>query len=313
MPQHAGKDAPSQVVQKALEWEINMARGFLQSYEKLLTAHSFLLSIVATVNFIGFLQPPKGWNERDTTDVPTTDGAAAPPPWNSMNVMFDTGSIEAFSITNSLSLYCAISGLLFYIYCSSPALLSSFTPFELPPSDNNADNKPSADKNEPLPTDNNADKNARAFTKAIMDILHNVRACLRQVILPSIRRRAIILSGFLAASLTFSVMAFVSSGYAAASLHERWHYVVIPGIPGCILVFVCLVLALRKHFHDLDFDQHFNNYWKYIVKIDMPHVEEIDKKTCHKLDYSPFRIGCPSCLSFRSNRCTNKHLPDEYA
>ena len=273
----------SPVVQQALVWEMNMAMGFLASYEKLLSAHSFLLSIVATINFVAFLQPPKGWNESETNNDNGT------PSLNTMYVMYDTGSIEAFAITNSSSLYIAISGLLFYVYCSSPSLLSSSTPLEL--GDTDADN-----------------------------VLHNVRACLRRVVLPSIRRRVTILSCFLAASLTFSVMAFISSGFAATSIHERWHYVIIPSIPGCILVLTCLVLALRKHFHDLDFDMHFDNYWKHIVEIEdgeIPPIVWLDRKTCHKLEYSPIHL--PSCFSsdthhYPGNRPHfNKPLPNAYA
>ena len=222
---------------QTMVWETKTALGFIASVEKLISVNSFILSLLATVNLIAFLQPPKGWNE-SRADASTSH-------LNAMSVMYNTGSIEAYAIASSLSLYSAISGLLFYLYCSQ-AGVTSLEDAEMPK------------ETETDESGTETDKKQRRKDK--IEILHRTRAYLRCLLLPRITRNSTILSWFLAASLTFSLMAFISSGYAASSLHERLHYIVIPGIPGCILVLVCFVLAILKQGHDLDFDKQFDNF-----------------------------------------------------
>ena len=241
----------SPVVQQALVWEMNMAMGFLASYEKLLSAHSFLLSIVATINFVAFLQPPKGWNERP-------DDAASH--LNALSVMYNTGSMEAYAIASSLSLYSAISGLLFYIYCSHSSVIT-LEDVEVPATDS-------------------------PHSHQEMEILRRTRSCFRFVVLPDISWRSRVLSGFLAASLTFSGMAFIASGYGASSPDERLHYVIIPAIPGCISVLFFLGLAFRKHSQDMSFDTQFRSFWKDLVKLEPIQVKRLHESARRALSNS---------------------------
>ena len=108
---------PQKKRSQAIQGEVAMGRGFVSSYRNLLSAHSILFSLLATANFIGFLQPPKGWVDEATAGG---DMAVA----RAKSVMYKTSSLEAFSITNSLSLYCSVSGLLYYIYCTNVSVLS---------------------------------------------------------------------------------------------------------------------------------------------------------------------------------------------
>ena len=61
-------NALTTISRRAVVWEIEMARGQIANFSKLLSAHSIILSLLVTVNLIGFLQPPKGWV---VTDVPS--------------------------------------------------------------------------------------------------------------------------------------------------------------------------------------------------------------------------------------------------
>ena len=94
-------NALTTISRRAVVWEIEMARGQIANFSKLLSAHSIILSLLVTVNLIGFLQPPKGWL---VTDVPYK---------NTSRMYMESSSVRAFAITNnlSLSLYSAITGL----------------------------------------------------------------------------------------------------------------------------------------------------------------------------------------------------------
>ena len=358
-------------------WEINTAKGFVASFQTLLGAHSFILSLLATVNLIAFLQPPKGWNESQVDDSASH--------LNAMSVMYNTGSIEAYAIASSLSLYSAISGLLFYLYCSQ-AGVTSLEDAEVPKEsktdkkesetgkqetetgkkDSETEEKKTETGKKGSETDKKGSETGKkgseteekkereteekkgsetdekkgsgteekkgsetdqkkgsetakiqALQKKI-EILHRTRTYLRRMVLPGIRRSSRILSWFLAASLTFSLIAFISSGYAATSPDERLHYVVIPGIPGCILVLVCFVLALLKHEHDLDFETQFDNFWLYVVPVEMeiPGIRPPNEAALTDLDPSVFAFlkpwFCPRMASKTQQHIslTNQKLED---
>ena len=239
-------------MERAVLWEIKKGQGYVSSFQKLRDAHSLILSLIATVNLVAFLQPPKGWHQMDGGDDTQHQQL------NAVSVMYNTGSIEAFAIANSLSLYCAIAGLLFFLYCSNAGVLA-MAASKMPANPNSADN----------------------YTELGIRVLHRVRACLRCVVLPSLRRRLNILSTFVACSLSFSLMAFIASGFAAASPQERLFFVIVPAIPGCILVIFFLVMALAKHRTELDFDTQINKYWEHIVCVGKdcaPPIETLTKK-----------------------------------
>ena len=252
--------------ERAVMWEIKKAKGYMESFEKLLGAHSIILSLLASVNLVAFLQPPKGWNVSTGVDSQL----------NGKSVMYNTGSIEAFAISNSLSLYAAISGLLFYLYCSHVGMLS-MAPMEVPTSE---------------------------YDERGIAILHEVRAYLRCVGLPSVRRRANILFSFVACSLVFSVMGFIASGYAATSPDERLHYVVLPAIPGCGSLLFFLVLALRKQCVKMNFDQQLDNFWKYAVCFaddDIPPVVRLEPTVRKELDHIPLHFL--TCFFVKADCC----------
>ena len=248
---------------RAILWEIDMARGCVANFNKLLGAHSIILSLLVTVNLIGFLQPPKGWAVNDYSG-PGSDR-------NTTTMYMESGSVRAFAVTNSLSLYSGISGLLFYIYCSYGGFLSL--------------------DSISFPAD-------MIYDEQGIDLLHNFRACLRCVVLPSLRRRITLLFGFLTCSLVFSGMAFVSAGLAAVGHNRRMAYVGVPAIIGCIPVLCFLVLVLVKHYHEIKFDDRFDVFWKEIAGIDkMPELRTVKSTTCRALDPVPL---IPRCM------CTGK-------
>ena len=261
------ESSPLTEVERAMVWEITKATGYIKRFEKLREAHSILLSIIITVNLVAFLQPPKGWRG---------DENATPTPLDAVSIMYNTGSIEAFAISNSLSLYSAISGLLFYLYCSHVGTLS-MAPMEVPTSD---------------------------YDERGIAILHEVRAYLRCVCLPSVRRRANILFSFLTCSLVFSVMGFIASGYAATSPDERLHYVVFPAIPGCSSLLFFLILALRKQWVKLNFDQKLDNFWKHVVCFaddHIPPIVRLDEKVRKELDHIPLHFL--TCFFVKADCC----------
>ena len=253
---------------RAVLWEIDMARGCVANFNKLLGAHSIILSLLVTVNLIGFLQPPKGWAETDLPGRNTTTSSRM----TTSTMYMESPSVRAFAVTNSLSLYSAISGLLFYIYCSYGGFLSL--------------------ESISLPAD-------MIYDEQGFKVLHNFRACLRCVVLPSLRRRITLLFGFLTCSLMFSGMAFVSAGLAAVGHNWRTGYVVVPAIFGCALVFGLLVLVVVKHHHEIKFDDRFNVFWKEIAGINkMPELWTVKSTTCQALDPAP--------LIRRRTRITNE-------
>ena len=232
---------------QTLVWEAKTAQGFIASVEKLISVNSFILSLLATVNLIAFLQPPKGWNESEGDMA-----AASSSHLNARSVMYNTGSIEAYAIASSLSLYSAISGLLFYLYCSHAG----------------------------------GGALAMADESWGVEVLQKERACLRGKVLPDMCWRAATLCCFVAASLIFSVAAFVASGYAASSPDERFHYVVLPGLPGCTLVFSFLALALRKHCRKTaETRTEFDTFWTDIACVACPPtLPELDPDFLKGLD-----------------------------
>lgn len=227
-------------VERAIVWEINIARGCLESFSKILAAHAIVLSLLVTVNLIGFMQPPRGWDQ---------DG-----------FMFaHSKSLKAFAVANSLSLYSAISGLLFYIYCSYATIVSLGA-------------VPLLDR----------------FDSKGVDLLHVLRASLRCVALPSVKRRSSLLFAFLAFSLTFCVAAYISSAVASTHPGERLFSIVLPAVPGCILVVVVLHLSSSKLRKELDFDARFDMLWSRIVKIQpQPSLVRLDKDSIEALDPTP--------------------------
>ena len=238
---------------RAVLWEIDMARGCVANFNKLLGAHSIILSLLVTVNLIGFLQPPKGW----AVDDYSGPGSGR----NTTTMYMESPSVRAFAVTNSLSLYSGISGLLFYIYCSYGGFLS-LDSISLPPD--------------------------MIYDEQGIKFLHNFRAYLRRVMLPSLRHRITLLFGFLTFSLAFSVMAFVSAGLAAVGHNWRMAYVGVPAIIGCIPVLCFLVLVLVKHYHEIKFDDRFDVFWKEIAGIDkMLELQTVKKSTCRALDPAP--------------------------
>lgn len=226
--------------ERAIVWEINIARGCLESFSKILAAHAIVLSLLVTVNLIGFLQPPRGWDQ---------DG-----------LMFSHSySVRAFAVANSLSLYSAISGLLFYIYCSYATIVSLGA-------------VPLLDR----------------FDEKGLELLHVLRASLRCVALPSVKRRSSLLSSFLAFSLTFCVAAYISSGVASAPPEDRFFSIVLPAIPGCILVIILLHLSSSKLRKELDFDARFKMLWNQIFKIQsQPALFWLDRDSREALDPTP--------------------------
>lgn len=236
---------------RAILWEVNIARGCLDSFSRILQAYAFVLSLLVTVNFIGFLQPPKGWDD----DTGLMYGGSK--------------AVRAFSVTNTLSLFTAISGLLFYIYCSHSTILSlGAVPI-------------------PKPTDDTG-----------LQILLMLRAALRDVVLPSVRRRCSILFAFLACSLTCCVVAYISAGVASLPPKHRFIAVILPSIPGCALLLFFLNIATSKLVLELDFDSRFEVLWSSVApNITQPRIDPLPCSIKAALD------PLPPILSWWYYRC----------
>lgn len=100
--------------ERAVVWEVNIARQCLERFNKIVDAHAIVFSLLLTVSLIGFLQPPRGWQTSADEDQNAT--------------MYNQSlSVDAFSICNSVSLFSAISGLLLCVYCSYATILSLST------------------------------------------------------------------------------------------------------------------------------------------------------------------------------------------
>ena len=118
-------------VERAVLWEVDMARRCVHNLGKMSSAHAIVLSLLVTVNLIGFLQPPKGWNMNENNIKSTSSLNKSDDNLWAVSIMFNTTAIKCFSITNGLSLYSAFTGLLFYIYRSYTSILALGT-FPLP-------------------------------------------------------------------------------------------------------------------------------------------------------------------------------------
>ena len=175
-------------VERAVLWEVDMARRCVHNFGKMSSAHAIVLSLLVTVNLISFLQPPKGWNMNENNQS-TSSSNKSDDNLRTVSIMFNTAAIRCFSITSGLSLYSAITGLLFYIYCSYTSILPLGTfPFPMGPGEK--------------------------YDPRAIELLHQTRAFLRCVALPAVSRRSLFHFTFLTLSLLFSGMAFISSGSA---------------------------------------------------------------------------------------------------
>ena len=237
-------------VERAVLWEVDMARRCVHNFGKMSSAHAIVLSLLVTVNLIGFLQPPKGWNMNENQsngNQPNNSVHNLP----AVSIMFNTASIKCFCITNGLSLYSAITGLLFYFYCSYTSILPLGT--------------------FPLPMGMGAER----YDVRAIELLHQTRTVLRCVALPAIGRRSLLQFAFLTLSLVFSGMTFISSGMAAMGPDHVLVSVVIPALPGCACVFISLGLALRKYWKELQFDKRFDFFWRNVARIDEKCIPEL--------------------------------------
>ena len=117
-------------VERAVLWEVDMARRCVHNFGKMSSAHAIVLSLLVTVNLISFLQPPKGWNMNENNQS-TSSSNKSDDNLRTVSIMFNTAAIRCFSITSGLSLYSAFTGLLFYIYRSYTSILALGT-FPLP-------------------------------------------------------------------------------------------------------------------------------------------------------------------------------------
>ena len=248
-------------VERAVLWEVDMARQCVHNFGKMSSAHSIILSLLVTVNLIGFLQPPKGWDS--DSDQPNSSMMSNQP---DSSMMYATAAVRCFSITNALSVYSAITGLLFYIYCSYTSILPLGT--------------------FPLPMGMGPER----YDERAIELLHQTRAFLRCMALPAIRRRSIFQFSFLTLSLLFSGMAFISAGTAAVGPHD-W-VIIGPALPGCACVLLALGITARKYWEELQFDKPFDFFWKNVARIDercIPELVSIDDDDHAGLDPIPFR------------------------
>ena len=253
-------------VERAVLWEVDMARRCVHNFGKMSSAHAIVLSLLVTVNLIGFLQPPKGWNMNENNQS-TSSSNKSDDNLRTVSIMFNTAAIRCFSITSGLSLYSAITGLLFYIYCSYTSILPLGTfPFPMGPGEK--------------------------YDPRAIELLHQTRAFLRCVALPAVSRRSLFHFTFLTLSLLFSGIAFISSGSAAVGPgHVHW-VIIGPALPGCACVLISLGLAVRKYWKELRFDKRFDFFWKNVARIDekcIPPLVPIDRDDYSGLDPIPFR------------------------
>ena len=244
-------------VERAVLWEVDMARRCVHNFGKMSSAHAIVLSLLVTVNLIGFLQPPRGWTPNDHNSANSDD--------RDVSIMYATPAIRCFSITNALSVYSAITGLLFYVYCSYTSILPLGTfPFPMGPGEK--------------------------YDPRAIELLHQTRAFLRCVALPAVSRRSFFQFTFLTLSLVFSGMAFISAGLAAVGPHN-W-VIVGPLLPGGACVFVALGLAVRKYWKELRFDKRFDFFWRNVARIHddlIPPLVPIGPDDYSGLDPIPFR------------------------
>ena len=268
-------------VERVVLWEVDMARRCVENFGKMLSAHSIILSLLVTVNLVGFLQPPKGWAPNDAyTDHNLRE----------VSIMYNTTAVQCFSIANALSVYSAITGLLFYIYCSYISILPMGT--------------------FPLPMGGTADR----YDERAIELLHQTRAFLRCVALPSVSRRSFFQFTFLTLSLLFSGMAFISAGMAAVGPHD-W-VIKGPALPGCLCVVVALCLAVRKYWKELQFDKRFDFFWRNVVRIHekcIPELVPIGPDDYSGLDPIPFRratclIAPYECKDRKHSHPSHKHM-----
>ena len=235
-------------VERAVLWEVDKARCCVHNFGKMWSAHAIVLSLLITVNLIGFLQPPKGWNMNENQsngNQPNNSVHNLP----AVSIMFNTASIKCFCITNGLSLYSAITGLLFYIYCSYTSILPLGT-FPLP-----------------------MGMGPEIYDARAIELLHQTRTVLRCVALPSISRHSFFQFTFLTLSLLFSGMAFISAGTAAVGPHD-W-VIIGPALPGCACVLLTLGIAVRKYWEELRFDKRFDFFWRNVARIDEKCIPEL--------------------------------------
>lgn len=257
MAPHIPADPPmdSTVVKtRILLLELDLSRHCLESFTRIADAHAILMSLLITVNLVGFLQPPRGWDEAGD--------------------LFDSlPSLKAFAIFNSLSLYSATSGLVFYVYCSYATSILSLSSFSLPTHSEHLDD---------------LDRK----------LLNKLRSALRRVALPAVRRRSAFLFLFMQTSLTFCVATYISGGIAASKTSNVFLSVILPAIPGCLLIIALLCLCASKISLELDFDRRLKTLWD-LVDMPEPPTEELEAKFIRALDPLPrFAQKCLSVISF---------------
>lgn len=86
--------------EKVLVWEVSIARGCLDSFNRMLAVHAIVFSVLVAACFLSFLQ-----------------GLHSNTGGRSMALLI-------FSLANSVALYTATAGLLFSIYCTVAAVIS---------------------------------------------------------------------------------------------------------------------------------------------------------------------------------------------
>lgn len=202
------------------------------------------MSLLVTVSFVGFLQPAKGWKNNTQN--------------NNDSSMFSSASVVAFIVFNSLSFYCAVAGLLIYIYCGFSTIIYFGS----------------------VPTPERFDDTGKA-------LIFKLRSILRRVALPSVQRKATVLFYFLASSLLCCVAAYISAGLAAVGHSMSVTLaVVLPAIPGCILIVFLVIVAATNMSMVLRFDERLRYFWT-AVGVEGPEPEALNDEALNAVDPFP--------------------------